>query len=168
MPDAQPAPDSLPLECEACQPWLRAIQDSYAYLFQEHGFRLAHCAAAQQGEHCLIVLASDQAQVKFEIDHGRPVMYVGTLASPVGWGQQVDGVPVWYVDNALLNFMEHPTRPTDPAPAPLAGLVAAAARLRPHAAAVLAAFASDGPAAWWQAFNAYQAERLAQLRQRAL
>ena len=140
------------MDCEPCQPWVQVIQDNYAYLFQAHGFRLAHCAAARQGEHGLIVLASDRAQVKFEIDHGTPAVYLGTLASPVGWGQQVDDVPVWYVDNALLNFVEHQ---------------ASGARLRPHAAELVAACAPDGPEAWCQAFNAYQAERLTQLRQRA-
>ncbi len=161
------------MDCGQCEPWVQAIQHSYAFLFHEHGFRLEHCAGARQGEHCLIVLASDRARMKFEIDQGTPVAYFGTLDSPLSWEQQVDGVRVWYVDNALLNFVEH--RDGRARPAPSAGaarttealLAAGAERLRPYAAELIAAFAPDRPDAWWQAFDAYQAERLKQMRQRA-
>src|SRR5260221_6292251 len=94
------------MDCGQCEPWVRAIQHHYAYLFAEHAFRLAHCEDPRQGERCLVVLESPQARLKFEIEQGTPVTYLGTLDSPIGWEQQVDGVPVWYVDNALLNFVE--------------------------------------------------------------
>ena len=163
------------MDCGACQPWVKAIEQDFAYLFAEHGFRLEHCEDARQGEHCLIMLGSDRARIKFEISQGTPVVYFGTLDSPIGWEQQVDGVPVWYVDNALLNFVESKQAgvpPATPAGTPGAArttealLAAAAERLRPHAAELIAAFAPDRPAEWWQAFDAYQAERLKQIRQR--
>lgn len=167
------------MDCGACQPWVTVIEQDFAYLFAEHGFRLEHCEDARQGEHCLIVLGSHQARIKFEISQGTPVVYFGTLDSPIGWEQQVDGVPVWYVDNALLNFVESqrggaPLAASAGAPASPAGtarstealLAAAAARLRPHAAELIAAFAPNRPLDWWQAFNAYQTERLKQIRQR--
>src|SRR5579859_4466748 len=94
------------MDCGQCEPWVLAVQHHYAYLFADHGFQLVHCQDARQGEHCLIVLESPQARIKFEIDQGTPVVYFGTLDSPLGWEQQVDGVTVWYVDNALLNFVE--------------------------------------------------------------
>ena len=168
------------MDCGQCEPWVQAVQQHYSYLMREHGFRLAHCEDPRQGEHCLIVLESSQARIKFEIDQGTPVAYFGTLDSPIGWAQAVDGVPVWYVDNALLNFMEHRAG-TPPSPAAQASaaaqapaadrgtealLAAGAERLRPHAAELIAAFAPDRPAAWWQAFDEYQAERLKQIRQR--
>jgi len=167
------------MDCGQCEPWVLAIQHHYAYLFAEHAFRLAHCQDARQGEHCLIVLESPQARIKFEIDQGTPVVYFGTLDSPLGWQQQVDGVTVWYVANALLNFVESqagtptPTAGAGPAngaanaaaPRTTEALLAAGAqRLRPHAAQLIAAFAPDRPAAWWQAFEAYQAARLEQMR----
>ncbi len=161
------------MDCGACEPWVKAIEQNYAYLFAEHGFRLRQCEDERQGEHCLIVLESARARIKFEISQGTPVIYFGTLDSPVGWEQQVDGVLVWYVDNALLNFIE--SKGSGPAPAAAAPgaarttealLAAAAARLRPHAAELVAAFAPGRPAAWWQAFDAYQAERLKQIRER--
>jgi hypothetical protein len=172
------------MDCGACEPWVKAIEQDFAYLFAEHGFQWAHCEDARQGEHCLMVLESARARIKFEISQGTPVIYFGSLDSPIGWAQQVDGVPVWYVDNALLNFVESKSSgeaPASPAAAANAGasaatpgadrstealLAAAAARLRPHAAELIAAFAPDRPAGWWQAFNAYQAERLKQIRQR--
>ena len=164
------------MDCGACQPWVTVIEQDFAYLFAEHGFRLEHCEDARQGEHCLIMLGSDRARIKFEISQGTPVVYFGTLDSPIGWEQQVDGVPVWYVDNALLNFVESKHSGASPAaPASTAAgaarstealLAAAAARLRPHAAELIAAFAPDRPADWWQAFDAYQAERLKLIRQR--
>ena len=98
------------MDCGACQPWVTVIEQDFAYLFAEHGFRLEHCEDARQGEHCLIMLGSNRARIKFEISQGTPVVYFGTLDSPIGWEQQVDGVPVWYVDNALLNFVESPNR----------------------------------------------------------
>jgi hypothetical protein len=163
------------MDCGQCEPWVLAIQHHYAYLFAEHAFQLVHCQDARQGEHCLIVLESPQARLKFEIDQGTPVIYFGTLDSPLGWEQQVDGVTVWYVDNALLNFVESQAgtpasasaRAAGPAPRTTEALLAAGAeRLRPHAAELIAAFAPDRPAGWWQAFDAYQAERLKQIRQR--
>ena len=160
------------MDCGACEPWVKVIELDFAYLFSEFGFALAHCDAARQGEHCLIVLESPRARIKFEISQGTPVVYFGTLDSPLGWEQQVDGVTVWYVDNALLNFIES-QRGAAPAAAPAGAprstealLAAAAARLRPHAAELVAAFAPDRPADWWQAFDAYQVERLKQIRQR--
>ena len=171
------------MDCGQCEPWVVAIQNHYAYLFSEHGFQLVRCQDARQGEHCLIALESPLARIKFEIDQGTPVVYFGTLDSPLGWEQQVDGVTVWYVDNALLNFVE--SKSGAPAPAAAAAtaaasgpanaaaprstealLAAGAERLRPHAAELIAAFAPDRPAAWWQALDAYQAARLAQIRQR--
>ena len=165
------------MDCGQCEPWVQAIRRHYSYLFGEHGFRLAHCEDPRQGEHCLIVLESQRARLKFEIDQGTPVTYFGTLDSPIGWQQQVDGVPVWYVDNALLNFVEQkgtasgassPAAPgdDDEARSTEALLAAAAERLRPHAAELIAAFAPDRPAAWWRDFDVYQAERLKQIRQR--
>ena len=162
------------MDCGACEPWVKAIERDFAYLFSEQGFQLEHCADARQGEHCLIVLESPRARIKFEISQGTPVVYFGTLDSPLGWEQQVDGVPVWYVDNALLNFIESKSSRPAPAAAATPGaarstealLAAAAARLRPHAAELVAAFAPDRPAEGWQAFDAYQAERLKQIRQR--
>ena len=163
------------MDCGACEPWVQLIEQDFAYLFAEQGFRLEHCEDARQGEHCLIVLESARARIKFEISQGTPVIYFGTLDSPTGWEQQVDGVPVWYVDNALLNFIESKSSGAAPAAvtaAPGAArstealLAAAAARLHPHAAELIKAFAPDRPAAWWQAFDAFQAERLKQMRQR--
>jgi hypothetical protein len=161
------------MDCGACEPMVQAVRQSYDYLFAEYGFRLAHCEDARQGEHCLIGLESDRARIKVEIDQGTPVAYFGTLDSPMGWANQVDGVNVWYVDNALLNFVEHKAGAAAPGAAGPAAerttqqlLSAAAARLRPHAAELIAAFAPDRPAGWWQAFETYQAERRQQLRQR--
>jgi hypothetical protein len=162
------------MDCGTCEPWVKVIEQHFAYLFSEHGFALAHCEDARAGEHCLIGLESPRARLKFEISQGTPVIYFGTLDSPLGWEQQVDGVPVWYVDNALLNFIESRSASAAPAASTTASgprstealLAAAAARLRPHAAELIAAFAPDRPAAWWQAFDAYQAERLKQIRQR--
>ena len=163
------------MDCGQCEPWVVAIQHHYAYLFDQYGFHLVHCADPRQGEHCLIVLESDRARIKFEIERGTPVAYFGTLDSPLGWEQQVDGVNVWYVDNALLNFVDSRAGSAASAPAPAAAtpprttealLAAGAQRLRPHAAELIAAFAPDRPAEWWQAFDAYQAARLQQIRQR--
>ena len=162
------------MDCGQCEPWVQAIRRHYGYLFDEHGFRLAHCEDPRQGEHCLIVLESDRARIKFEIDQGTPVAYLGTLDSPIGWTQLVDGVPVWYVDNALLNFVEQKRKAGGPAPVAARGearstealLAAGAERMRPHAAELIAAFAPDRPAEWWRDFDAYQAERLKQIRQR--
>ncbi len=165
------------MDCGQCEPWVQAIQQHYAYLLADHAFRLVHCEDPRQGEHCLVVLESSQARIKFEIDQGTPVAYFGTLDSPIGWEQQVDGVPAWYVDNALLNFVENkagaapttsaPTPSTGPAPRTTDQLLAAGAqRLRPHAAELIAAFAPDRPAEWWRAFDTYQAARLEQIRQR--
>lgn len=167
------------MDCGACEPWVKAIEQDFAYLFAEHGFRLEHCEDARQGEHCLIVLVSERARIKFEISQGTPVVYFGTLDSPSGWEQQVDGVPVWYVVNALLNFVESKRGAAAPVAATAIAaatpgaarstevlLAEAAARLRPHADELIAAFAPDRPADWWQAFDAYQAERLQHIRQR--
>jgi len=162
------------MDCGTCEPWVKVIEQDFAYLFSEHGFALAHCEDARAGEHCLIGLESPRARLKFEISQGTPVIYFGTLDSPLGWEQQVDGVPVWYVDNALLNFVESQSASAAPSASTTASahrstealLAAAAARLRPHAVEIIAAFAPDRPAAWWQAFDAYQAERLKQIRQR--
>jgi hypothetical protein len=161
------------MDCGQCEPWVQAIRQHYAYLFLEHGFRFKHCEDPRQGEHCLIVLESDRARIKFEIDQGTPVAYFGTLDSPIGWAQQVDGTPVWYVDNGLLNFVEQKRNAGGATPAAAPGaprstealLAAGAERLRPHAAELIAAFAPDRPAQWWRDFDAYQAERLKQIRQ---
>lgn len=163
------------MDCGQCEPMVAAVRQHFAYLFAEYGFRLAHCEDPRQGEHCLIGLESDQARIKFEIDQGTPVAYFGTLDSPFGWANQVDGVTVWYTDNALLNFVER--RAGKPAPNPVPPpavierstdelLAAGAARLRPHAAELIAAFAPDRPSDWWRDFDAFQAERLKQLRER--
>lgn len=163
------------MDCGQCEPMVEAIRRHYAFLFAEHGFRLVHCDDPRQGEHCLIILESSRARIKFEIDQGTPVAYFGTLDSPLGWANQVDGVTVWYVDNALLNFLEHRSGGAAPTPAPSGSaaergteelMAAGAARLRPHAAELIAAFAPDRSADWWRDFNAYQAERLQQLKQR--
>ena len=169
------------MDCGQCEPMVQAVQQTYAYLFAEHSFRLARCEDARQGEHCLIGLESDRARIKFEIDQGTPVVYFGTLDSPLDWANEVDGVPVWYVANALLNFLEHkagsaagaaPAAARAPVVAPSPArttndlLAATAARLRPHAGELVAAFAPDRPAEWWREFDAYQAERLKQIRQR--
>lgn len=162
------------MDCGQCEPWVQAIRQHYNYLLTEHGFRFTDCEDPRQGEHCLIVLESDRARIKFEIDQGTPVTYFGTLDSPIGWAQQVDGVPVWYVDNALLNFVEQKGKAGGGAPAGEAGgarstealLAADAERLRPHAAELITAFAPDRPVEWWRDFDAYQAERLKQIRQR--
>ncbi len=164
------------MDCGQCEPMVEAVRRHYAYLFSEHGFQLAHCEDRRQGEHCLIGLESSQARIKFEIDQGTPVAYFGTLDSPLDWANQVDGVTVWYTDNALLNFMEHRAGSPVPTSAPPAAgaidrsteelLAAGATRLRPHAAALIAAFAPDRSADWWREFGAYQAERLKQLRHR--
>lgn len=161
------------MDSGACEPMVQAVQQQYAFLFAELSFRLVHCDEARQGEHCLIVLESNRARIKFEIDEGTPVTYFGTLDSPSGWANQVDGVSVWYVDNALLNFAERTASPAGAAaPAPATErsmeqlLAAGAARLRPHAAELVDAFAPDRPAGWWRDFDTYQAERLEQIRQR--
>jgi hypothetical protein len=152
---------------------VQAVREHYSYLFAEHGFRLAHCEDPRRGEHCLIVLESSRARIKFEVDQGTPVAYFGTLDSPIGWANQVDGVPVWYVDNALLNFVERNGGAAGPAVAPGAErstqelLAAGADRLRPRAAELIAAFAPDRAAEWWRDFDAFQAERLKQMRQRS-
>jgi hypothetical protein len=163
------------IECGQCEPLVEAIRRHYAYLFAEYGFRLAHCEDPRQGERCLIGLESARARIKFEIDQGTPVAYFGTLDSPWGWANQIDGVTVWYTDNALLNFVEHRAGEAAPGPTPASSgpergtdelLTAGAARLRPHAAELIAAFAPDRAAEWWRDLAAYQAERLKQIRQR--
>jgi hypothetical protein len=167
------------MACGACEPFAQAVQQHYSYLFTELGFQVAHCEDARQGEHCLLVAESKQARAKFELDQGTPVMYFGTHDSPISWANQVDGVTVWYVDNALLNFVERKAGAAAGSAGAASGgaaagadrttdqlIAAAAERLRPYAAELAAAFAPDRPEAWWRDFNAYQAERLQQLRQR--
>ncbi len=163
------------MDCGECEPMVEAVRQLYGYLFAEYGFQLVRCENQRQGEHCLIGLESNRARVKFEIDQGTPVAYFGTLDSPLGWANEVDGVTVWYNDNALLNFVEHRAGAAAPDAAPAGTttewstedlLAAGAARLRPHAAELIAAMAPDRPAEWWRDFDAYQAERLKALRQR--
>jgi hypothetical protein len=160
------------MDCGQCEPMVQAVRQHYAYLFAEYGFRRAHCEDPRQGEHCLIVLESDRGRVKFEIDQGTPVVYFGTLDSPISWANEIDGVPLWHVTHGLLNFVEHKNEAATPAPE--AGsergteelLAAQAERRRPQAAELLAAFVPDRSADWWREFDAYQAERLKQIRQR--
>ena len=156
--------------CDKCDEFVAAMRQHYAYLFDNYGFRLEHCEEGKQGEYCLVGLESAQARIKFELEQGTPVAYLGTLESPMQWGDEVDGVTVWYVVNALLNFVE---QKSGPPVTPKTGvyrstddlLAAGAARLRPRVAELLAAFAPNRPDDWWQKFDAYQAERLRQLRQ---
>jgi hypothetical protein len=94
------------MDCGKREAFVAAVWQHYAYLFDNYGFRLEHCEQGRQGEYCLVGLESTQARVKFAIEQGMPVTYLGTLESPMRWGDEVDGVTIWYVANALLNFVE--------------------------------------------------------------
>ena len=160
------------MDCGACEPTVQAVQQHFAFLFSQFGFRLLHCEAAGQGEHCLIVLESEQARIKFEVEQGTPVVYFGTLDSPVGWAIQVDGVQVWYALNSLLNFAERkqvevaPKSSGEPEATADDLLAQEAARLQPHAAELVAAFAPNRPAGWWREYEAYRAAVIRQIQQR--
>ncbi|MEP7357554.1 MAG: hypothetical protein ABI847_09975 [Anaerolineales bacterium] len=157
-------------DCGACEPFAASVRQHFDYLFSELGFRQVACQEFRGGEYCLVGLESAQARMKFELDQGTPTPYFGTLHSPFDRGDEVDGVTVWYVANALLNFVERkagaPRLGMDGGPAHSADelLAQQATRLRPHAAELERAFAPDAPADWWQAFSAYQDERLQALR----
>lgn len=157
------------MNCGKCDEFVAAVRRHYAFLLDSYAFRLEHCEEGRQGEFCLLGLESAQARVKFELEQGTPVAYLGTLESPMQWGDEVDGVTVWYVLNALLNYVEKkggtPVTPKTGLYRSTGDLLAAgAARLRPHVEELLAAFAPNRPEEWWQAFDAYQSERLKQLR----
>ena len=159
------------MACPACEAFAQMVQRHYAYLFTELEFRLVHCEDGQPGRRCLLAAESGRARIKFELDGEAPLAYFGTLDSPIGWANQLDGVPVWYLDNALLNFVEG--APSGSGPASAAGtargleqlMAAAAARLRPLAAELVAAFAPDRTIEWWRDFDADQARRRQHLRQ---
>jgi hypothetical protein len=157
-------------DCGRCEPFAASVRQHFEYLFNEFGFEQAKCMEQRGGEFCLVGLESPQARIKFELEQGTPVPYFGNRHSPFEFGDEVDGVTVWYVTNALLNFIER--RSGAPRPATDGGsahetdeiLAQQAARLRPHAAQLVRAFAPDAPAEWWQAFDIYQEERLQALR----
>jgi hypothetical protein len=158
-------------DCGRCEPFAASVRQHFDYLFSEFGFRQVACQEIRGGEYCLVGLESAQARVKFELDQGTPIPYFGTLHSPFEWGDEVDGVAVWYVANALLNFVER--RAGTPRPASEGGaaheadelLAQQAARLRPHTAELVRAFSPEAPVEWWRAFDTYQDQRLKELRQ---
>lgn len=160
------------MDCEKCEYFVKALEKPYSFL-SKSGFKSVHCAEARQGDYCLVVYESAKMRIKFEIEQGVPSIYLGTLESPLAWGAEVNGVKVWYVADGVLDFIEKKPLPPpgqmfprSEKPLTLDDMLARdAGRLRPHLDQVVAAFAPDRSADWWKAYNAYQDDRVRQIRE---
>lgn len=159
------------MDCGKCEYFVEALKKPYDFLVK-NGFQLSHCAEARQGDYCMAVFESARMRIKLELEQGVPVTYFGTLDSPLAWGADVNGVRVWYVADGVLDFIEKkpigagPLFPSAEKPLSLDEMLARdASRLGPTLNQVVAAFAPDRPADWWQAYNAYHEEKVRKIRE---
>jgi len=88
-----------------CRDFIKLIKKHFKYLFKEYKFDVVHSSSARGGEHCLVILESKDCRIKFYSSQGEVNILFGTLSSPIGWEDVINGYRFWYYASAIIDFI---------------------------------------------------------------
>lgn len=150
----------------SCDEFVEAIRRNYSFLFDDFGFQLIHRDERANGRYCMVVLESEAARVKMELEPGIPLVYVGQSDTPICWSidQDFKAKRQWWVLGQVLGFMggADPTEPmklppaTERWPSVDETMEEVAGIWRPHAAEMFRALGPEPPKGWWRAYAEYR------------
>lgn len=90
---------------DECRDFIKLIKKHFKYLFKEYKFDVVHSSSAKGGEHSLVILESKDCRIKFYSSQGEVNILFGSLSSPIGWEDVINGYRYWYYASAIIDFI---------------------------------------------------------------
>jgi hypothetical protein len=150
---------------EGCTEILDLVKRSFAFLFEEYGFKVIHSSAATYGPRCLIVAESKDFRVRFISEFGSIGLDIGKLNAEPSWGDGPKGQRQWFPLRVVVYFLQGKGWPTREESQKLGEELAKLSKdqyaeyeaglLRPLCREVSQLFSIDAPQDRWRAFEAY-------------